>query len=43
MKQRGYDPLAILDENMAVMKGTRPSLDDAAGLRVWKDVLPHVR
>jgi hypothetical protein len=39
----GYTHLAILDENMAVIKGTRPSLDDTAGLRVWKDVLPHVR
>jgi len=43
MKQMGYTHLAILDENMAVIKGTRPSLDDTAGLRVWKDVLPHVR
>jgi len=43
MKRMGYNHLAIADQRMGVMKGTRPSLDEAAGLRIWKDVLPHVR
>ncbi len=43
MKRMGYNHLAIADQKMAIVKGARPSLDEAASLRIWKDVLPHVR
>ena len=43
MKRMGYNHIAIADGTMAIVKGTRPSLDDDASLKVWKDVLPHVR
>ena len=43
MKRMGYDHLAIADQNMAIKKGPRPSLDRVASLKVWADVLPHVR
>ena len=43
MKRMGYTHLAIADQRMGIVKGTLPSLDEAAGLRIWKDVLPHVR
>jgi G6PDH family F420-dependent oxidoreductase len=43
MKRMGYDHLAIADQRMAIVKGPRPALDEAAGLKVWKDVLPHVQ
>ena len=43
MKRMGYTHLAIADQRMGIVKGPRPSLDEAAGLRIWKDVLPHVR
>ncbi len=36
LKRMGYNHIAIGN-------GTPPSLDEAASLRVWKDVLPHVR
>jgi len=43
MERMGYTHLAIADQRMGIAKGPRPSLDEAAGLKVWKDVLPHVR
>jgi G6PDH family F420-dependent oxidoreductase len=43
MKRMGYNHLAIADQRMAIMKGPRPSLDETASLRIWKDVLPHVQ
>jgi hypothetical protein len=43
MKRMGYDHLAIADQNMAIKKGPRPSLDRVTSLKVWADVLPHVR
>ncbi|HPH34642.1 MAG TPA: LLM class flavin-dependent oxidoreductase [Methanoregulaceae archaeon] len=43
MKRMGYTHLAIGDQKMAIAKGPRPALDEAASLRIWKDVLPHVR
>jgi G6PDH family F420-dependent oxidoreductase len=43
MRRMGYNHLAIADQRMGIVKGTRPSLDEAAGLKIWKDVLPHVR
>jgi G6PDH family F420-dependent oxidoreductase len=43
MKRMGYNHLAIADQRMGIVKGPLPALDEAAGLRIWKDVLPHVR
>jgi len=43
MKRMGYTHLAIGDQKMAIAKGPRPALDEAATLKIWKDVLPHVR
>jgi len=43
MKRMGYNHLAIADQRMGIVKGPRPALDEAAGLIIWKDVLPHVR
>jgi len=43
MNRMGYDHLAIADQRMGIVRGTRPSLDEAAGLKIWKEVLPHVR
>jgi G6PDH family F420-dependent oxidoreductase len=42
-KRMGYDHIAIADQSIAIVKGPRPSLDEDAYFRVWKDVLPHVR
>jgi G6PDH family F420-dependent oxidoreductase len=42
-KRMGYNHLAIADQRTAIVKGPRPSLDEAAGLGIWNDVLPHVR
>ena len=43
MKRMGYTHLAVGDQKMAIAKGPLPALDEAAGIRIWKDVLPHVR
>src|SRR5690606_24016064 len=43
MKRMGYTHLAVGDQKMAIAKGPRPALDETAGIRIWKDVLPHVR
>jgi secondary-alcohol dehydrogenase (coenzyme-F420) len=43
MKRMGYNHLAVADQRMGVVKGKLPSLDEAASLSVWKDVLPHVQ
>ncbi len=43
MKRIGYNHLAIADQKMAIVKGPRPALDEAASLKIWEDVLPHVR
>ena len=43
MNRMGYDHLAIADQRMGIVRGTRPSLDEAAGLKIWKEVLPHVQ
>jgi G6PDH family F420-dependent oxidoreductase len=43
MRRMGYDHFAIADQRMGVVKGARPALDEAAGLAIWKDVLPHVQ
>jgi len=43
MKRMGYNHLAVVDQKMAIVKGARPSPDEAASLKVWEDVLPHVR
>jgi secondary-alcohol dehydrogenase (coenzyme-F420) len=39
IKQMGYNHIAIGDHS----KGYRPSLGEADSLKIWKDVLPHVR
>ncbi len=43
MKRMGYNHLAIADHSMAIVKGSRTPSDEAAGLGIWNDVLPHVR
>jgi hypothetical protein len=43
MKRMGYNHLAVADQQIAILKGPRPSLNELEGLKIWKDVLPHVR
>jgi len=41
MKGMGYNHLAVGNNSMVLEKGTRS--DEAASLKIWEDVLPHVR
>ena len=43
MGRMGYNHLAIANNSMAIEKGSRRPSDEAAGLTIWEDVLPHVR
>jgi len=43
MKRMGYNHIAIGNVSITIDKGTRPSLVDDASLKIWEDILPHVR
>ncbi|HOW34684.1 MAG TPA: LLM class flavin-dependent oxidoreductase [Methanoregulaceae archaeon] len=43
MKGMGYNHLAIANNSILVEKGSRVPSEEAPGLKIWKEVLPHVR
>ncbi len=43
MKRMGYNHLAIANGSMAIEKGSHITPDEAPSLKIWADVLPHVR
>ncbi|MDD1712910.1 MAG: hypothetical protein LUQ69_07080, partial [Methanoregulaceae archaeon] len=43
MKRMGYNHIAIGNGSTAIEKSSRTPSDEAASLKVWEDVLPHVR
>jgi G6PDH family F420-dependent oxidoreductase len=43
MKRMGYNHLAIANGSMAIEKGSHIPPDEAPSLKIWADVLPHVR
>jgi G6PDH family F420-dependent oxidoreductase len=42
MKRIGYNHIAVVGSSMVTKKGGRPS-DDVSSLKIWENVLPHVR
>jgi G6PDH family F420-dependent oxidoreductase len=43
MKRMGYNHIAIADSSTAIVKGSRTPSDEAASLKIWEEVFPHVR